>query len=81
MKQDRDTVKSNSSFAFMLNYLAWNHMNVIFLQNSEFSQAKRMDNCIFFKNNFIKYYQYIGWHGKLFLHVKLLYAVKIVNAP
>jgi len=41
-------VRNNPSFAFMLNYLAWNHMNAIFLQNSKFSQAKRMDTKIIF---------------------------------
>ena len=56
-------------------------MNVIFLQLKKTCQEKRMDNCFFCKNDFIKYYQYIGWHGKLFLHVKLLIAVKIVNKP
>ena len=48
MKQDRDAVKSNPSFAFMLNYLAWNHMNAIFLQIGKLCQEERMNMITFF---------------------------------
>ena len=48
MKQDRDAVRSNPSFDFMLNYLAWNHMNAIFLQIGKLCQEERMDTIIFF---------------------------------
>ena len=36
-----------------------------------------MDNLHLFKNNFINKYQCFGWHGKLFIHVKMLYAVSV----
>ena len=48
MKQDSIVVRSNPSFAFMLNYLAWNHMNAIFLQIGKLCQEERMDTIIFF---------------------------------
>ena len=54
-------------------------MYASFLQLMESCQEESVDNFIFIKNDFIKYYQYIEQHGKLFIHVKVLNSVKIDN--
>ena len=60
MKQATTAVRSNPSLAFKINLGVRIIMYASFLQLMESCQEESMDNCIFIKNDFIKYYQYIG---------------------
>ena len=60
MRQATMAVRSNPSLAFKINLVVRIIMYASFLQLMESCQEESMDSFIFFKNNFIKYYQYIG---------------------
>ena len=59
MKQATTAVRSNPSLAFKINLVVRIIMYASFLQTMESCQEESVDNFIFIKNDFIKYYQYI----------------------
>ena len=76
MRQATTAVRSNPSLAFKINLVVRIMMYASFLQLMASCQEESVANFIFFINNFIKYYQCIGWSGKLFIHVKVHYSGK-----
>ena len=77
MREATKAVRSNPSLAFKINLVVRIIMYASFLQLMASCQEESVENIIYFKNNFIKYYQCIWWSGKLFIHVKVHYAVSV----